>query len=90
MDVLELALGRFHRLAQQGDGLQRVVQLLLALGQSVVDQDLRIGSARAVVQLRGIDRDRVLDLLEQVLVIDDVAEILVLTVKPVGAADGLE
>ena len=43
-----------------------------------------------MVQLRGVDRDGVLDLLEQVLVVDDVAEVLVVAVQPVGAADRLE
>jgi hypothetical protein len=32
----------------------------------------------------------VLDLLEQILVVDDVAEVLVLAVQPVGAADRLK
>ena len=41
---------------------------------------LRIGPAGAVVQLGGVDRDGVLHLLEQVLVVHDVAKILVLTV----------
>ena len=43
-----------------------------------------------MVQLGRVDRDGVLDLLEQVLVIDDVAEILVVAVEPVRAADRLE
>ena len=43
-----------------------------------------------MVQFGGIDRDGVLDLLEQVLVVHDVAEILVLAVEPVGAADRLK
>ena len=58
--------------------------------QTILKQHLGIGAARAVVQLGGIDGDGVLDLLEQVLVVHDVAEILVLAVEPVGPADGLE
>src|SRR5207244_13298240 len=37
-----------------------------------------------------VDHDSVLHLFEQVLVVDDVAEVLVLTVEPVSAADGLK
>ena len=90
MDVLQLALGRLDRLAQQGQGLQRIVQALPALLEAILQQHLRVGPAGAVIQLGGVDRDGVLDLLEQVLVVDDVAEVLVLAVQPVGAADGLE
>ncbi len=61
-----------------------------ALGQSAVHQYLGVGSARAPVQLGGVDRDGVLDLLEEVLVIDDVTELLILAVQPVRAADSLE
>ena len=90
VDVLQLALGRLHRLAEQRDGFQRVVQTLAALGQAVLQQDLGVGAAGAVVQLGGVNRDGVLDLLEQVLVVHDVAEVLVVAIEAVDAANGLE
>ena len=43
-----------------------------------------------MVQLGGVDRDSVLDLLEQILVVHDVAEVLVLAVEAIDATDGLE
>ncbi len=49
-----------------------------------------LGPAGGVIQFRRVDRDGVLDLLEQILVVDDVAEILVFAVEPVRAADRLE
>ena len=90
VDVLQLALRRLHRLAQQRDGFQRVVQPFPALRQAVLQQHLGVGAAGAVIQLGGVNGDGVLDLLEQVLVVHDVAEVLVVAVEPVGAADGLE
>ena len=36
VDVLQLALGRLHRLAEQGQRLQRVVEALLALLQAIL------------------------------------------------------
>ena len=43
-----------------------------------------------MVDFRGVHRNGVFHLLEQVLVIDDVAKVLVFAIEPVGAADGLE
>ena len=43
-----------------------------------------------MIELRGVDGYSVFDLLEQVLVIHDVAKLLVLAVQPVDAADGLK
>ncbi len=83
-------LRRLDRLAEQGERFERVVEPLPALLQAILQQHLGIGAAGAVIQLGGVDRDGVLDLLEQVLVVDDVAEVLVLAVQPVGAADRLE
>ena len=88
--MLQFALGRLHRLAEQGERFQRVIEPLPALLQAILQQHLGIDAAGAVIQLGGVDRDGVLDLLEQVLVVHDVAEVLVLAVQPVGAADGLE
>ena len=88
--MLQLPLGWGHRLAQQEHGFQRVVQPLPAQRQPVLQHHFRVSAASAVVDFRGVHRDGVLHLLEQVLVIDDVAKVLVFTIEPVGAADGLE
>ena len=74
----------------KSESFERVVEPFLALLQPILQQHLGVGAAGAVIQLRGVDGDGVLDLLEQVLVVHDVAEVLVLAVEPVGAADGLE
>ena len=90
MHVLQLTLGRLHRLTEQGKRFDGRVEAFLAHFQTVLQQHLRVASTRAAVQLGAIDRDGILEFLEQVLVVDDVAEILVLAVEPVRAADGLK
>ncbi len=90
VDVLQFALGRFDRLAQQGQRFDGGVEPFPAFLEAILQQHLGIGSARAVVQFGSVNRDGVLDLLEQILVVHDVAEVLVLAVQPVGAADGLK
>ena len=88
--MLQLPLGWGHRLAQQEHGFQRVVQPLPAQCQPVLQHHFGVGTARAVVDFRGVHRNCVFHLLEQVFVIDDVSKVLVLTIEPVGTADGLE
>ena len=90
MDVLQFTLGRFNRLAKKRDGFESVIQSLAAFFQAILYQHLGVNSARAVIQLGSVNRDGILDLLEEVLVIHDVAEVLILAVQPVGAADSLE
>ena len=51
MDVLQLALRRLHRLAEQRERFERVVEPLAALSQSILQQHFGIGAARAVIQL---------------------------------------
>ena len=41
MDMLQLTLGRLHRLAEQRNGFQRIVQSFPAFGQAVLQQNLR-------------------------------------------------
>ena len=90
VDVLQLAFRRFHGLAQEGERFQRLVEAFLSLLETIVQQHIGIRAARAAIELRCVDGDRVLDLLEQVLVIDDVAEVLVFAVQPICTADRLE
>ena len=90
VQVLEQLLGRLHRLAVHRDGLQGVVEALAGFLQPVLQLDLWRCVVVTRVQLAGVDLDGVLDLLEQVLVVDDVAVVLVLAVEAIGPADGLE
>ena len=60
------------------------------LFEAVLQQHLRCGAAGAIVQLRGVNRDSVFHLLEQVLVVNDITKLFVIAIQPVGAADGLE
>ena|ERR1017187_7416777 len=71
--------------------LKRVVETLAAFLQAVLEKNLGIDTAAVVmIQLGGVNRYGVLDLLEEVLVVHDVAELLVFAVEPVGAANGLK
>ena len=90
VDVLQVALGRRHRLAQESQGFHGILQAFAAGLQTVLDQDFRVVAPRAVGQFGGVDGDGLLYFLEQVLVVNDVAKLLVIAVEPVGAADGLE
>ena len=90
MYVSQRILRRQYWLAQQRQRLQGNVKPLPAPGQPVLQQYLRRRPAGAVVELRGIDRKGILDFLEEILVIDDVAEILILPIQAVGAADRLK
>src|SRR5213595_3930982 len=54
-------------------------------------RNLRIDTAAVtMIQLGSVNGDGVLDLLEEVFVVDDVTEVLVVTVEPVGAANCLK
>ncbi len=90
VDVLQLALRRLDRLAEQGERLQRLSSRSLPFFSRSCSSTSGSAPARAVIEFGGVDGDGVLDLLEQVLVVDDVAEVLVLAVQPVDAADRLE
>ena len=96
MDVLQIAFGRFHFLAQQLQLFQRIVQPLAAFAQPVLDQDVAIlGFKLIVIQFFGIHLNRagaffIHQLLEQILVIHDKTEFFVFAIQPVDAADGLE
>ena len=90
MLIIELRLGRFHWLTQGADGFQSVIQILFGLGQSILEQP---GHILLVITREGLGRivvDRLLQRLEQVFVIDDVAVLLVVTIEPIHPADGLE
>jgi hypothetical protein len=49
MHVLQLAPGRLHRLAQQGEGFQRMVEPLPAFLEAILHQHLRVGAPGAVI-----------------------------------------
>jgi len=87
---LQFILWRFDRLAQQREGLQRIVETFFPFLEAILQQHFWIDAPGAVIKLGGINRDGVLNFLEQVFVIDDVAEVLVLAVQPVDTADCLE
>ena len=92
MQVLLDFARRRHRLAQVAQGLAGGVKLSLALLLPVLDHDV-VGAAVALVRVQlvgGVHRHRVLHVLEEFLVVYDVAVVLVVAVEPVGAADGLE
>ena len=59
VDVLQFTLRRFHRLAQQRERFQRLVQPLPPFRQAILQQHLGIGTPRAVIQFGGVDRDGV-------------------------------
>jgi len=68
---------------------------LLTFFQAVLHEHLRVGSAGTCVQFRGIDLQGscafIIDqVLEEVFIVYNIAEILVLTVQPVSATDRLE
>ena len=90
VNVLQLTLGRLYWLAQQEQGFQRSIQPFPAQCQPVLQHHLGVSAACTVVDLRGVHRNGFFHLLEQVLVIDDVAKVLVIAVQSVGAADCLE
>ena len=71
-------------------GLPGLIQPFPALLETILQQHFRACAAIAVIEFGGIDGHRALHLLEQVFVVHDVAEGLVLAVKPVRAADRLE
>src|SRR6267143_3564657 len=73
-----------------GRGLRALDPTLAALLQAILEQHLRLGAARTVIQLGRVNRDGILHLLEQVLVIHDVTKILVIPIETVRAADSLE
>ena len=89
--LLHLARGR-HRLAQVMQRLARLVELLFALDEPVLQAHVVVPAARLVrVQLvRAVDGERFLHVAEQLLEVDDVPVVLVVAVQAVGAADGLE
>ena len=66
--------------------------MLLALLQPVLQVDVVVPAAALIdVQLvRAVDRDRLLDVAEELLEVDDVPIVLVFAVEPVRSADGLE
>gem|GEM_PF-5352267 len=88
--LLHLARLR-HGFAQIAKCFAGDLKLVLSLHQPVLDDHVAIAAVGVDVQfVRGIDRDGVLHLLEQLLEVNDVAVILVVPVEPIGAADGLE
>ena len=90
VDMLQVAFGRLHWFTNDRQSLNGVIQPCLAVFQSILEQDFRTYLTDGVRDFRGVDGDGVFHFGEEVAVIDDVAEILVLTVEAIGATDGLE
>ena len=83
-------MGWLHRFAQRLDRFARLFQPLAALAQPVFEQTFDVGAVVAVEGFARVVLDRLLQRLEEVLVVDDVAIFLVVAVEPVDPADGLE
>ncbi|MNR03545.1 hypothetical protein D3C85_1194420 [compost metagenome] len=92
MDKLLNLARRCHGGAQVTQCLSGGVQLFLALNQPVLQFDVvATTTARLVIQfIRGVHRNDVLHVAEQLFEIDDIAIVFVITVEPVGAANCLE
>src|SRR5689334_16326665 len=90
MDVLQFPFGWRHGVQEQREGPASCLQSLLTCFQSILKQHFRAWPACTGIQLRRVYRHRSLDLLEQVLVINDVAEGFVLSVEAIRATYGLE
>jgi hypothetical protein len=50
MHVFQLAPGRLHRLAQQGEGFQRIVEPLPAVLEAILHKHLQVGAPGTVIQ----------------------------------------
>ena len=82
---------RLHWLGEQRLLLKRQLKALLGFGETILQNDFGINSTGGVIQvIAGVHRNGVLDFLEEVFVVDDGAIGLVISIKPVGAADRLE
>jgi hypothetical protein len=64
MDVLQFTLRWFYWFAEQCKHLQCIVQPFLSFLEAVLEQHFRSGATRAVIQLRGVDCDGILDFFE--------------------------
>ena len=56
MDVFQLALRRLHRLAQERNRFQRLIQSLPSLLEAILQQHFRARAAVAVIELGRVDR----------------------------------
>ena len=88
--VLQRVFRRGNRLADGPDLLQGVVEILPRLLDAVGQQAFDVLGLVAVQCAAGVVGDSTFQGVEQVLVVDDVALVLVIAVEPVDAADGLE
>ncbi|MDZ4066945.1 MAG: hypothetical protein U1E06_08840 [Tabrizicola sp.] len=87
---LVVAPGLFHGVQQPEPRIASGYQILARLFCPRRNQPLDIGSIEGVEGARGVILDGRFDLLEQVLVVNDIAVILVLPVQTVHPADSLE
>ena len=91
LDVFEVASGRLDTFAEECDGFEGIVKPIASFRQAVLEENLGVGiGIVAGVEFGGVDGDRVFDFFEEVFVINDVTKILVVAIKTVDAADGLE
>ena len=79
-----------HRLAQRLERLACVLQVFARLVQAVFQQALHIVYVIAIQRAAGVVAHGTFQAFEQVLVVDDVAVFLVVTVQPIHPANGLE
>lgn len=91
MEVLLHLARHSHRLTQVAQSFSGSIELRLALLQPVLHCNVTVIPPFVDVQLvRGVHGDRVLHLLKQLFVIDDMAIVLVVAVEAIGAANSLE
>ncbi len=89
-DVGEVVFGRGDGFAEEMQGFEGVVEAIASFFEAILEEDLGVRSTIALVEFGGVDGDRVFDFAEEVFVIDDVAEVFIVAVEAVGAADGLK
>ena len=90
MLVLQRALRRRHWLAQRSHHLQSFIQVLALLLNTILEQAFYIFFVVICEGFRGVVRNRILQRLEQISVVDDIAVLFIVTIEPVHAADSLE
>ncbi|MNJ32551.1 hypothetical protein D3C77_272180 [compost metagenome] len=89
-NVGRCVLGLFNRLAQGFDCLAGIFEIFLCLAQAVSQDTGHVRLVVAVQGAAGVVANGAFQQLEQVLVVDDVTVLLILTVQAVDPADGLE
>lgn len=86
----EVVFGQLDGFTEEMQGFDGAVEAIAPFVEAILEEDLGVSAAVALVEFGSVNGDRVFDFAEEVFVIDDVAEVFVVAVEAVGAADGLE